>query len=95
MLLAKEIYDGYPRSLEEDLKELQREDLTFNERNCLLYTSGEKQILQFLIRSCQKMIPLFDMDFKTARKIVEKDAELDTCKDYISNCVFYLIKKGL
>lgn len=45
MLLAKEIYDGYPRSLEDDLRELEREDLTFNERNCLLYTSGEKTIL--------------------------------------------------
>jgi hypothetical protein len=40
------------------------------------------------------MIPLFDMDFKTARKSVEKDSDLDLCKDYISNCVFYLIKKG-
>lgn len=47
------------------------------------------------MRSCQKILPLFDMDFKTARKIVEKDAALDSCKDYISNCVFYLIKKGL
>lgn len=42
LFLAKEAYDRYDRSLEEDLKELERTDLTFNERNCLLYTSGEK-----------------------------------------------------
>jgi len=41
-LLAKEAYDKYDKSLEEDLKELERTDLTFNIRNCLLYTSGEK-----------------------------------------------------
>ncbi len=61
---AKEAYEKYPRSLEEDLKELERKDLTFNESNCLLYTSGEKTILTFLINTCQKMLPLLDMDFK-------------------------------
>ena len=42
LFLAKEAYDKYDRTLEEDLKELERTDLTFNIRNCLLYTSGEK-----------------------------------------------------
>lgn len=77
------------------MKELEREDLTFNHRNCLLYTAGEKEILLFLIKSCQKIIPLLDQDFKTARKTVQADPHLDNkCKDYISNVIFYLIKKG-
>jgi hypothetical protein len=62
--LAKEAYDKYPRTLEEDLKELERKDLSFNESNCLLYTSGEKVILNFLMKSAMKILPLFDMDFK-------------------------------
>jgi protein-histidine N-methyltransferase len=52
LYLAKEAYDKYPRTYEEDMKQLERTDLTFNERNCLLYTSGEKVILNFLIKSC-------------------------------------------
>ena len=63
MLEAKLVYERYPTSLEEDLKALEREDLTFNHRNCLLYTSGEKVILNFLINTCQKLLPLFDMYF--------------------------------
>jgi hypothetical protein len=52
LFLAKVAYEKYPRSYEEDMKLLERTDLTFNERNCLLYTSGEKVILNFLIKSC-------------------------------------------
>ena len=62
--LSKEAYDKYERTYEEDLKILEREDLTFNHRNCLLYTSGEKKILLFLISACKKILPLLDMDFK-------------------------------
>lgn len=63
--LSKESYDKYETTLEEDLKILEeRTDLTFNERNCVLYRSGEKQILKFLMTSAQKMLPLLDMDFK-------------------------------
>lgn len=63
--LAKEAYERYDTTLEEDLKILEeRTDLTFNERNCVLYRSGEKQILKFLMSSTQRILPLLDMDFK-------------------------------
>lgn len=62
--LAKTAYDKYDTSLEEDLKILEREDLTFNQRNCVLFRSGEKKILQFLMNTTQKILPLLDMDFK-------------------------------
>lgn len=94
LVIAKEQYDKYERTLEEDLKLLEQEDLTENVRNCLLYTSGEKKILLFLMTSCQKILPLLDMDFKTARKAVQSDEDLEKCKEYISNVVFYLIKKA-
>lgn len=70
-----------------------RDDLTFNERNCILYRSGEKKILFTLMFYCEKILPLLDMDFKTARKTVEKIRELDECSDYLTNSIYYLIKK--
>ena len=68
-------------------------ELTFNQRNCVLYRHGEKKILLALMIYVEKFLPMLDMDFKTARKIVEKDRSLDECSEYISNSIYYLIKK--
>jgi len=54
----------YPTSYEEDMKILEREDLTFNERNSVLMRSGEKKILLFLIGVADKFLPLLDMKIK-------------------------------
>ena len=67
--------------------------LTFNQRNCVLYRHGEKKILLSLMIYVEKFLPMLDMDFKSARKIVEKDRNLDECSEYISNSIYYLIKK--
>ena len=64
--LAKELYEKYPTSLAEDQKILEDTELTFNQRNCVLFREGEKKILVFLINIAQKIIPLFDMDFKVS-----------------------------
>jgi histone-lysine N-methyltransferase SETD3 len=85
---------AYPTTMEEDKEILDnRKDLTFNHRNCLLYRYGEKKILSKLLLYCDKILPLLDMDFKTARKIVEKSRELDDCSEYITNSIYHLIKK--
>ena len=47
--LCKTSYEKYPTSYEEDLKILERTDLTFNNSNCVLFRSGEKKILLYLI----------------------------------------------
>lgn len=39
----------YPNTLEQDYELLKDPGLTFNQRNCVLFTSGEKEILHFLI----------------------------------------------
>jgi hypothetical protein len=62
--MAKEAYEKYPCTYEEDLEILKREDLTFNQRNSVLFRSGEKEILLFFIKMTEKILPLFDMDFK-------------------------------
>ena len=84
---------AYPTTLDEDLEILQRTDLTFNERNSVLYRSGEKKILFTLMFYAEKILPLLEMDFPTARKTASKIRELDECGDYLSNSIYYLIKK--
>ena len=58
----------YPQSLEEDMEILKRTDLTFNERNCTLFRSGEKEILAFLLEFADYVLKLLDMKFKDAKK---------------------------
>ena len=41
----------------------------------------------------EKILPLLDMDFKSARKAVEKVRELDEASDYLTNSIYDLIKK--
>jgi len=86
--------EAYPTSLADDLEMLEtRTDLTFNERNCILFRSGEKKILFTLMFYAETILPLLDMDFKTAKKTAEKIRELDDCSEYLTNSIYYLIKK--
>jgi hypothetical protein len=85
---------AYPHSIEEDKNILDtNKDLNFNQRNSVLYRFGEKKILSKLLLYCDRILPLLDMDFKTARKIVEKSRDLDDCSEYITNSIYHLIKK--
>ena len=60
----------YPTSKEEDEEILKREDLTFNQRNCVLFRHGEKEILTFLIAMAEVMEKILEMKFKDAKKVV-------------------------
>mmetsp|Transcript_7199 Transcript_7199/g.5468 ORF Transcript_7199/g.5468 Transcript_7199/m.5468 type:complete len:96 (-) Transcript_7199:55-342(-) len=91
--MASEALQHYPTTYEEDLEVLKREDLTFKERNCVLYRSGEKEILHFFIETSSKFLKLFDMKWKDARKTAQSFKEYDICREYITNAVLYLINK--
>lgn len=84
---------GYSTTLDQDMETLERPDLTFNERNAVLYRQGEKKILFTLMFYAEKILPLLDLDFKSARQMVSKIRELDECSDYLTNSIYYLIKK--
>lgn len=73
--MAAEGLSLYPHSLDEDREILKRPDLTFNERNCTLFRSGEKEILIFLLNFSTFVLNLLDMKFKDAKK---KTQNLDT-----------------
>ena len=48
---------------------LKKEDLSFNERNCTLFRSGEKEILHFLIELADYVLNLLQMKFKDAKRM--------------------------
>lgn len=67
--MAEEALARYPNTLEEDYEILKREDLSFNERNCTLFRSGEKEILRFLVEMADYILNLLEMKFKDAKKL--------------------------
>jgi len=74
---------------------LERTDLTFNERNCVLFRSGEKKILKFLISLADHFIPALDMKFKDAKKALANFPDAEVCKEYINTVLLNLVKKGI
>lgn len=87
--------DKYPTSYEEDLKLLEEDEketkLTQNQRNCVLFRSGEKKILHFLIDAGERILPLLNMSFKEARKEVNGYKDFDGCLDYVKNTIYMFL----
>lgn len=79
----------YPESYQFDLDLLEKDDkekqLTNNQRSCVLYRSGEKKILKFLIDAADKLMNLYELPLKEARKEVNKNSsvEYEGMVDYI------------
>ena len=66
--MCNEALARYPNTLEDDYEILKRDNLSFNERNCVLFRSGEKEILVFLIELGDYILRLLEMKFKDAKK---------------------------
>ncbi len=54
--MSQDALARYPQTLEEDYEILKRTDLTFNERNCTLFRSGEKEISEQIGTCFQNLI---------------------------------------
>ena len=71
--MCTEGLNKYPTTLRTDMEILYADDvnseLTFNQRNCVLFRVGEKEILQFYIEFADFMIPLLSMKWKDAKKV--------------------------
>jgi len=90
--MAEEGLARYPQSLAEDYELLKQPDLTFNERNCTLFRSGEKEILVFLIEMADYVQNLLSMKFKDAKKHTQSlPAKMDSCRDYLQNFCIRLL----
>ena len=90
--MCEEGLSRYPSTLEEDMEILQRDNLTFNERNCTLFRSGEKEILVFLIEMADYVLVLLEMKFKDAKKYTQTlPAKMESCRDYLQTHVVRLL----
>lgn len=58
----------YPTSLAEDQEILKKTELSENQRNCVLFRMGEKEISEFFIESSTYMLELMEMKFTAAKK---------------------------
>ena len=85
-MLALESLGNYPTTYEEDLEILEKnEGLTFNTRNCVLFRSGEKKILLFLINTSDVMTEMLDLPLKDARKHLGHQKNKEQIKDYCNH----------
>ena len=90
--MSQEALARYPQTLQEDYEILKRTDLTFNERNCTLFRSGEKEILVFLIQMSDYVLNLLEMKFKDAKKLTQNLPEkMESCRDYLQNYCIRLL----
>jgi hypothetical protein len=59
--------------------------LTFNQRNCVLFRLGEKEILQWFIEFSEYMISLLGMKFKDAKKEAHLlPKQFESARDYVN-----------
>lgn len=90
--MSEEALARYPNTLEEDYEILKRTDLSFNESNCTLFRSGEKEILVFLIELSNYVLNLLEMKFKDAKRQTQSlPTKMDSCRDYLQNYVIRLL----
>ena len=100
----KELCEGqlaiYPNNLQQDLDLLAADDkeqqLTQNERSCVLFRKGEKKILHYLVNAADKFHDLSKLSVKDARKEVNKDGgkNFQGMLDYASGTIIAgLVKK--
>lgn len=69
--IAERYLGWYPNTLEEDIELLSNDKaLSFNQKNCILYRKGEKEILKFLINCSIKVNELSKMSLKEARQAI-------------------------
>jgi len=86
--LCLQSLNAYPTSLEEDYALLNGNELTQNQRNCVLYRSGEKEILVYLISASEKLTVLFGLSQKEAKKEVNKGKEHEGMQEYLKSVVY-------
>lgn len=86
--LAETSLTKYPETLNEDIELLQQE-LTENQRNCVLMRQGEKEILHWYLAFANTGLSLLEAD----RKEVKKIAKGSPYESYLTHCIIPLLGK--
>lgn len=88
---AIEAAGRYPQTLEEDVELLKSEDLTMNQRNCVLFRLGEKELFRFLVDCADLMQTLLKQPLKEARATAAAFKHFHVCDSYVKNAIYPLI----
>mmetsp|Transcript_10316 Transcript_10316/g.8871 ORF Transcript_10316/g.8871 Transcript_10316/m.8871 type:complete len:203 (+) Transcript_10316:1203-1811(+) len=83
----------YRTSLKEDQELLKKNDLSYNIRNAILLRSGEKEILEYMIKFVDKCLPLFSMPLKQVRKVMVLPSHNEYI-EYIKRVVIPIMTKA-
>lgn len=71
-VLVQQLLNRFPNTIEEDIQIIQKDDaehnLTFNEKNCVLFRKREKQMLHYFIFCADKANELKTMSVKDAKQ---------------------------
>ncbi len=97
--LCEDNLKHYPNSLAEDEEALRQDEegaapLSFNQRNCVLFRKGEKEILHWFLRFSEFVDRVLSLKFKEAKKataVLPKDMEC--ARDYFQTAIVPLILK--
>jgi len=83
--VAEEALEKYPTTAEQDLEILKRDNeidnLTMNERNCIVFRKMEKDVLKFLKGCAAIVLQLIEMKVDEAHAVIEKLIHLMTRDD--------------
>lgn len=94
--LSIEALKKYPSSLQEDVRLLAEDDekqtLSFNERNCVLFRQGEKEILHWFIEFVDFITSLMTLKFKDAKK-EPLPKQFESARHYIHESICPLLLK--
>jgi len=90
--IAEACLKKYPQTYEEDLK-LLKTDLTYNQRNCIIYRSGEKKIYKEIIEMAELGMKYLTMDYTRASEEYKKCKSNLPYKYYIETTLLPLLKK--
>lgn len=98
MALAQ--YGDYSTTLEEDTELLANDDketdpskkLTQNQRNCVLYRHGEKEIFVFWIEVADLMMKWMTADAKTIQNELKHNKRYHLINDYVADTLLPMLK---
>ena len=86
----------YPNTLQEDIEIVKKDEaennLTFNEKNCVLIRKGEKEILEYLVSCADKAAELGKLTFSEAKEAMSKwEGHDKRCEPYFNRILLNLI----
>ena len=80
----------FGHTFEEDEELLKRKDLSFVQRNCVIYRHSVKKISMRMIRVAELMIEVLGMSFKEAKLKMNSLEDMDDCVDFIRSTLLPL-----